>query len=161
MAETMWDERDAVSVERVIAAPPEVLFAIIADPSRHADLDGSGTVQGSSWPPGTLLREGDEFGMRMRWGLPYSTSNVVTECEENRLIAWRTVFPAPLRPFAGGRTWRYRLEPVADGTLVRETWDISTEAALTRPGVRRMAALTRRNMAATLERLAELTEPAE
>ena len=33
----------------------------------------------------------------------------------------------------GGRIWRYELEPVDGGTLVRETWDISQEAGLSKP----------------------------
>ena len=33
----------------------------------------------------------------------------------------------------GGRIWRYELEPVDGGTLVRETWDISQEASLSKP----------------------------
>ena len=36
---------DVESVERVIAAPPETIFAIIADPKRHHEFDGSGTVR--------------------------------------------------------------------------------------------------------------------
>ena len=38
------DNRDVVSVERVIAAPPEAIFAVLADPRRHKDFDGSGSV---------------------------------------------------------------------------------------------------------------------
>ena len=34
-----------VSVERQINAPAEEIFALLADPARHADFDGSGMVQ--------------------------------------------------------------------------------------------------------------------
>ena len=75
---------------------------------------------------------------------------------EDRLIAWRTLAPFPLTLLFTGRTWRYELEPVEGGTLVRETWDLSTEARLGRPAVRRMAGTTRRNMDRTLARIEEL-----
>ena len=61
-------------------------------------------------------------------GASYSTRNEVVELVEDRLIAWRTLAPFPLHLLFTGRTWRYELEPVDGGTLVRETWDISTEA---------------------------------
>ena len=41
----MTDTRDTESVERVIPAPPEAIFALLADPSRHHDIDGSGSVR--------------------------------------------------------------------------------------------------------------------
>jgi hypothetical protein len=56
----------------------------------------------------------------------------------------------------GGRIWRYELEPVEGGTLVRESWDISQESAFTKPLVRRGAKATAKNMAATLERIEQL-----
>ena len=36
---------NGVSVERFIKAPAERVFALLADPSRHRELDGSGTVR--------------------------------------------------------------------------------------------------------------------
>ena len=35
---------EVVTVERVIAAPAEAIFALLVDPDRHRDIDGSGTV---------------------------------------------------------------------------------------------------------------------
>lgn len=53
------------------------------------------------------------------------------------------------------RIWRYELEPVPGGTLVRETWDISRET--TRFLIRyAMAGRTRQDMAKSLERLDKL-----
>ena len=37
---------DAITVERTIAAPAEKIFALLADPGRHHEIDGSGTVTG-------------------------------------------------------------------------------------------------------------------
>lgn len=144
------------TVERVIPAAPEAIFSLIADPSRHSDIDGSGSVRGA--PPGAanLVSLGSEFGMSMRLGIPYTTANKVTEFEPNRLLAWQTRPRGPLGRVSGGRTWRYELEPVDGGTRVRETWDITTEAPLTRPLVRAAAKTTRRNMEATLARIEQL-----
>ena len=40
--------------------------------------------------------------------------------------------------------------------LVRESWDISQESPVSKPGVRRMAKGTAANMAATLERIEQV-----
>ena len=149
---------EVVSVERVIAAPAEEIFAVIADPHRHQDFDGSGTVREAKGVP-QKLSLGSTFGMSMRIVLPYSMVSKVVEYEENRRLAWQTVPAYPLAGrVVGGRIWRYELEPVEGGTLVRESWDISKEAALTKPVVRQAAEATRKNMTATLERLGELLE---
>jgi uncharacterized protein YndB with AHSA1/START domain len=147
--------RDSVSVERVIAAPADQIFDLLVDPARHLDIDGSGTVQGAR-SGGRRLALGDAFGMDMKLGASYSTRNEVVELVENRRIAWRTLAPFPLTLLFTGRTWRYELEPVEGGTLVRETWDISTEAWPGRQAVRRMAGSTRRNMERTLTRIEEI-----
>jgi uncharacterized protein YndB with AHSA1/START domain len=117
---------DTESVERVIPAAPEKIFALLADPSRHRDFDGSGMVRGPKNVPATLAL-GAKFGMSMRLGIPYSMVSTVIEYEPNRVIAWQTFPPGRAHRIAGGRIWRYELEPVEGGTLVRETWDISQE----------------------------------
>ena len=151
----MPDSRDVVTVERVIPAPPEAIFDLLADPTRHRDIDGSGTVQGAKGESHRLAL-GDSFGMSMKMGLPYSMVSTVIEFDENRRIAWQTHGPTAIGRYVGGRIWRYELEPVDDGTRVRESWDISQESVLTRPVVRRGAEATRKNMAATLERIQQL-----
>lgn len=146
---------DTVTVERRIAAPPEAIFALVADANRHQDIDGSGTVREAKGSP-EPLRQGSTFGMAMKWGVPYSMVNTVIDFEPNRRIAWQTRGPGPLGKVVGGRIWRYDLEPTDDGTLVRETWDISQESPLSRFSTRRMAGLTRRNMEQTLARIEDL-----
>lgn len=148
----MSEDKDVVSVERVIAASPEAIFGLLADPARHRDIDGSGSVRG---PKGEsrALELGSTFGMSMKIGLPYSMVNTVVEYEPDRLIAWKTTGPTAIGRHVGGRIWRYELEPVDGGTRVRETWDIRHESAFTKPVVRRGSNATRKNMAATLERI--------
>ena len=143
-----------VSVERVIAAPAERIFEVLADPARHQEIDGSGTVRTPTKAP-SRLSLGARFGMGMRMGAPYRMVSVVTEFEEARRIAWRPVpdYPVVSR-LVGGRTWRYELEPVEGGTLVRETWDPTTERI---PVIVRAAGgVTRTNMEKTLAKLEEV-----
>ena len=151
----MVDPQDVETVERVIAAPPEAIFALLADPQQHREIDGSGTVRDAKGGTEKLVL-GSSFGMSMKMGLPYSMVSTVIEYEENRRIAWQTHGPTRIGKHVGGRIWRYELEPVDGGTLVRESWDISQESAATRTLVRKGAAKTRKNMAATLERIETL-----
>jgi hypothetical protein len=141
----------SVSVEKVVHATPEAIFDLLADPRRHSELDGSGTVQGVVDGP-ERLSAGAVFGMDMKMGGRYQMINTVVEFEENRRIAWQ---PRPtigfLKPFVGGRIWRYELEPVEGGTRVRETWDISKERIP--PMVWGARFMTRSNMEKSLERL--------
>jgi uncharacterized protein YndB with AHSA1/START domain len=143
------------TVERVIPAPPEAIFAFLVDPSRHREIDGSGTVRGvrgESQP----LHLGSTFGMSMHLGISYAMVSTVIEFEENRRIAWQTRGPTWIGRHFGGRIWRYELEPVEGGTRVRESWDFSQESGVTKPFVRKGAADARKNMAATLERIETL-----
>lgn len=106
-----------VSRERVVEAPPPVVFDILTDPRMHPVIDGSGMVQGRIRGP-ERLREGSRFGMRMRilGAVPYVIRNEVVEYEPDRRIAWRHLFR---------HRWRYELEPRDGGrrTLVRESFD--------------------------------------
>ena len=146
---------DVESVERVIPASPEAIFAVIADPARHHEIDGSGTVRDAKGDS-QLLELGSSFGMSMKMGVPYSMVSTVVEYEPDRRIAWQTRGPTPLGRFVAGRIWRYELEPVDGGTRVRESWDIRSESPFSRPIVRQAADATRRNMAATLERIEDV-----
>jgi len=146
------DERDVVSVDRVINAPPEAIFAVLADPSRHHDFDGSGSVRDAKEQP-ERLRLGSTFGMSMKMVVPYSMVNEVVEFEQDRRIAWQPRMRA-LAWLSGGRVWRYELEPVDGGTRVTETWDISKEKS--RAFIRSGGKKARRDMEATLARIQEI-----
>jgi uncharacterized protein YndB with AHSA1/START domain len=116
---------DNESVERTIPAASEAIFALLADPRRHRDFDGSGTVKEVKNAP-ERVKLGDEFGMVMKRGVPYSTHNVVIEFEDNRLIAWQHSATGTIGSLVGpGALWRYELQAVDGGTSVRETWDFS------------------------------------
>jgi len=134
-----------------MAAPADKVFALLSDPSRHREIDGSGTVRDAVDGPAQLML-GSTFSMGMKAGATYRMVNTIVEFEQDRRIAWQAFpdYPAAKRA-VGGRIWRYELEPREGGTLVRETWDISQERlpAL----VWGLRAMTRRNMDKTLLRL--------
>ena len=146
-----------VSTERVIAAPPEAIFDLLADPSRHPDIDGSGTVKQAKLDGPSRLSLGDTFGMSMHMGIKYSMVNTVIEFEENRRITWQAKPSGFAGRFVGGRIWRYELEPVEGGTRVRESWDISEDHQRRFLGRGKLPETTRSNMDKTLTRIEELT----
>ena len=148
----MAENRDQVSVDRVIAAPPEKIFELLADPASHQKIDGSGTVREAKGDGPARLSLGSTFGMSMKLGIPYTTDNEVIEFEDGRRIAWQTTMGLLGRKkLFGGRIWRYELEPVDGGTRVRETWDISQEKL--KAPVRPAAKKTAKSMEQTLERI--------
>jgi uncharacterized protein YndB with AHSA1/START domain len=156
----MTDNRDEVSVERVIAAPAARIFDLLADPDRHHDIDGSGTVRAAK-ESSERLHVGAKFGMKMHLGVNYSMVNEVIEFDDAKRIAWQTRPEVPWQArLYGGRIWRYELEPADGGTRVCETWDISQEKGPLKHLLRigRSREHTRDAMEKTLEKIAGLTE---
>lgn len=142
-----------VSVERVVPAPPQAVFDLLADPRRHREIDGSGTLRDTVQGPDRLSL-GAVFGMAMQAGAKYEMTNTVVEFEEPRRIAWQPRPTSGLAArFIGGRIWRYELEPVEGGTRVRETWDVRKERFP--PVVLPLRWATRQGMERTLRRLEE------
>jgi len=148
---------DVITVERLIHAPAEAIFAIVADPGRHRDIDGSGALQGAKAGAPRRLALGSKFGMSMRVGIPYSMVSTVIEFEDNRRIAWQTRPPGIVGRVAAGRIWRYELEPVEGGTLVKESWDLSQDMQRWFLKIGPLPETTRKNMEKTLARIEELT----
>jgi hypothetical protein len=98
-----------------VGAPASELFAIVADPRRHHELDGSGTVVDNIRAPAELTA-GSQFSTKMRMlGVPYRITSTVTALTPDALIEWRH----PL-----GHRWRWEFEQVAPHrTRVTETFD--------------------------------------
>ncbi len=151
-------EGDKVSVDRVINAPAASIFAIVADASRHPDIDGSGSVVKAKDGVSGTLALGSVFGMSMKAGVPYTMSNTVIEFEQDRRIAWQTRVSGRLGRFLGGRIWRYELEPADGGTKVTETWDISQDKQGFVLRLTKLDRQTAAGMSKTLDKLAGLTE---
>jgi len=136
-----------VSVRRVIAAEPQTLFDIVADPAQHPVIDGSGSVKAARTGGPSRLSLGAKFGMDMQLGASYKILNTVVEFAEPSLIGWRHF---------NGHIWRYRFTPVDGGTEVIEEWDA-------RPAKNRwlllltgFAGRNRKGMQATLARLEQV-----
>jgi hypothetical protein len=137
-----------VSESRTIAADPQRLFDIVADPAMHPVIDGSGSVQSAHSGNPKRLAAGATFGMDMKLGAPYKITNTVVEFEEGRRLAWRHF---------NGHVWRYTFEPVEGGTLVTEQWDATkvwNKLAL------RLSGFPKRNRAGIVATLARLEEVA-
>jgi hypothetical protein len=144
-----------VSVTKLIEADRQRLFDVLADPSQHPLIDGSGSVRAMRPGGPSRLSLGATFSMDMRMGADYRIRNTVVEFEEPALIGWRHF---------NRHIWRYRLTeapPGAAGTVVTEEWD--ARGAHNRLGLL-LLRFPQRNQAAmraTLDRLAELVASAE
>ena len=102
------------TASRVVPAAPEEIFALLADPARHVEMDGSGTVQRLVAGRGPM-QLGSKFTMAMKaFGVPYRITSRVVEYEENRRIAWCHRVE---------NRWCYELEPTEGGTRVTESVD--------------------------------------
>ena len=100
-----------VSTSRVIAAPAQEIFEVLADPAKHSIIDGSGSLVEAKGNPSRLFL-GAKFGMKMSFHA--TMRNKVVEFEDGKQIGWRHI---------GQHVWRYELEPVEGGTKVTETFD--------------------------------------
>jgi glutathione peroxidase len=109
---------ERVTVTRRIAAPAAAVFAVVADPARHVDIDGSGMlVLAHETPPLTAV--GDVFVMDMDreplGDVPmgrYQTQNTVTRIEPDRLVEWA---PGGVGRNPYGHVYGYQLTPLDDG----------------------------------------------
>lgn len=146
----MSDESRIVSSERVIAADPANLFELIADPAEQPRWDGNeNLIEAASGQRACAV--GDVFSMRIHNG--EVRENHVVEFEEGSRIAW---LPAPMGEKPPGHLWRWELEPVEGGTLVRHTYDwtnLEDEARQVRA-----RATTSKSLAASIDRLASIAE---
>ena len=106
-----------VSRAAEVNAPASALFDIVADPQRHSELDGSGTVSDTLKGP-DRLSQGAKFTVKMKqYGVPYRITSKVTAFVDGRLLEWRH----PL-----GHSWRWEFEPTSDNsTRITETFDYS------------------------------------
>ena len=140
-----------VSACREIAAEPEQIFELIADPAVQPRWDGNDNLAAA--PAGQRVRQaGDVFTMTLTRGSV--RENHVVEFEEGRRIAWMPAEPGQERP---GHLWRWELEPVgASRTRVTCTYDwtrLTDEKRLPRA-----RATTADRLQASLDRLATLAE---
>lgn len=128
---------DSVSATTVINAPPEAIFAVLADPAKHAAIDGTGWVRETpaSKP---LTAAGQIFRMPMyHAGHPdgnYETANQVQVFDPPSTISWETGYEADYGTLRfGGWYWRYDLTPARPAnTTVTLSYDWSAASESTR-----------------------------
>jgi hypothetical protein len=107
-------ETERVTASTTIEAAPEAVFAVLADPSAHADIDGTGWVRGSL-DGDRITAAGQVFRMAMYHenhpDKHYKIANLVEVFDEPRAIAWQpgTGSPETGELSFGGWIWRYDL----------------------------------------------------
>lgn len=152
---------DRDEVETTVAAPPEVVYALVADVARTPEF--SPEVVRCRWLDGAT---GPAVGARFEAvnrspaGRTWRNRPVVTAAEPGREFAFTRT-----EPLAGSITWRYRFHPADGGTRVVESYTV--ERPVTRVGwfvIERVfrggdrRAALREGMRTTLERLRAVAE---
>src|SRR5690349_5702833 len=128
-------QSERINVSTTIEAAPDAVFAVLADPAAHADIDGTGWVR-ASLDGKPITSAGQVFRMAMYHpnhpNKDYEIANLVEVFDEPRAIAWKpgTESPETGELSFGGWVWRYDLD--ADGpsrTTVTLTYDWSAVPA--------------------------------
>jgi len=127
---------DKLGATKVIDAPAEAIFAVLADPAKHAAIDGTGWVSDTvdSTP---LTAAGQVFRMSMYHpNHPdgnYQTANRVRVFEPPSTICWEPGYDTEDGTLGfGGWTWRYDLKPIGpSSTAPSSTGRPSTAVTLT------------------------------
>jgi uncharacterized protein YndB with AHSA1/START domain len=107
----------SISVSRPIAAPPDQVWALIADLTRMAEWSPENTggtwVKGASGPAVGAHFKGTNVNGSHKW----STAVVVTTCEPGQAFAFRVTALG-----LGVALWSFTFEPSDAGCIVTETW---------------------------------------
>ncbi len=142
-----------VTVTKVIASQPEVIYDLVADITQMPKYSPENTagewINGATGPVvGAQFKGANKLG-KATW----STKPTVTVAERGREFAFKV-------PGAAGPVWTYRFEPAPGGTLVTESVVQAKRSPLPirliqkLNGVTDRAAVLREGMVTTLDRLA-------
>lgn len=153
---------EPVAVTRRICAPAHEIFLTLADPARHPEFDGSGSLRGAG-STAVISGVGDVFVMKMYFSHlgNYEMNNHVVEYEMDRRIGWEpeagrghpSAVPGSGEPTRWGQRWSYQLIPDGpDATVVTEIYDCSRAPEKERAGMDN-GRVWLESMAKTLERL--------
>ncbi len=109
-----------VSASAVVLAPPESVWALVADVTRMGEW--SPECDGCTWVDGATGPEvGAKFkGHNKRGVVTWSTTCTVTEAEPGRVFAF-----AVGKGVDPDNIWRYSFVPSSDGTMVTETCEFT------------------------------------
>lgn len=156
---------ETVSATITIEAPAETVFGILADPTSHAAIDGTGWVR-ESLDREHLTGAGQIFRMAMYHDnhpdRAYEMANKVRVFDPPRAISWE-----PGQDVAGdgnlefgGWIWRYDLTPVSQSeTAVKLSYDWSAVPQPLRQQIQ-FPPFTSDHLDNSLSQLAELAAPA-
>lgn len=104
---TCHDETGAIVRRAVIERPATELYGVLADPRRHHEVDGGGTV-GEVVSGQAPLTTGEHFTVRMKlFGVLYRLRSTVTAATPGEVVEWRH----PL-----GHRWRWEFAERPDGS---------------------------------------------
>jgi hypothetical protein len=121
---------ESVSATRLVEAPAEAIFAVLADPASHAAIDGTGWVR-EALDEEPLSAPGQIFRMAMYHpNHPegnYEVANRVKVLDPPSTISWEPGSEAGDGTLSfGGWTWGYDLAPAGpSSTRVTLTYDWS------------------------------------
>jgi hypothetical protein len=106
---------ESVRATTIIAAPAEVIFGVLADPTQHVAIDGTGWVR-ESLDSQPLTVAGQVFRMAMYHPKhpdgDYQMANRVQVFERPTAISWQPGYdPGDGNLRFGGWSWRYDLAP--------------------------------------------------
>lgn len=114
-----------MAVSRRIEADAGTIFAIVADPTKHTEIDGSEMLRGALTDT-VVAGVGDVFVLKMfldRLGGDYEMANQVVEYEQDRRIVWEPRRHDVDQP-SGGHLWGYEFTPDGEhATVVTEIFD--------------------------------------
>jgi uncharacterized protein YndB with AHSA1/START domain len=111
---------ESVSATATIDAPAEVIFAVLADPAKHAAIDGTGWVC-ESLDNEPLTTAGQIFQMAMYHPNhpdgDYQIYNEIQVLDRPNAISWKPGYDAGDGTLGfGGWVWRYDLTPAGSGS---------------------------------------------
>jgi ligand-binding SRPBCC domain-containing protein len=117
----MIQELDHDQVSAHVDAPPEAVYAVVADVTRTPELSPEilecTWLDGATGPAvGARFKARNKVPNRPAW----HNKPVVTVMDPGREFAF-----ARTEPFGGTVEWRYRFEPDGDGTLVTESYEVT------------------------------------
>ena len=151
-----------MNVSTTVDAPADAVFGVLADPSTHAAIDGTGWVR-ESLDGEPLTESGQVFRMAMYHSNPnysdgnYVVANKVRVFDPSRSVAWEPGQADPDGELSfGGWLWRYDLTPTGAGqTNVTLTYDWSAVPAELREQIQ-FPPFDQSHLVNSLEHLAEL-----
>ena len=162
------DTSKNLQASKVIDAPAHDIFALLADPNRHLELDGADMIRGVEGDAPPIAGIGQEFAMNMHQDAlgDYRMLNTVTAYVADSRIGWGPRLDPTCELAenmggvdASGHTYTYDLRDVDGGTEVTQTYEWMS---VKDPQFEAMfPVVNEQQLAATLDRLDDAVTRAE